>query len=414
MKNNIFLVITVVALFIFCSCTEKKGQNENTGKPDKETGNIKVETIDGIPHVYNGRTPLKGEVTLELEKLFEIDSLEIDKTQPPSFSQFTHSGDRIYLLDRIPVEIYIFDTSGNLQKKFKIKGQGPGEITRVTQFALWPLKNDLLILSDGKAIRFDNDGKVLDEIKFEKRYRGMGMLNENNFIGRYLILNPNEKDKSKRQKLFFVRFDREENVLTSYFEGEGLGGLPIEGENVNGQLVSVLFVNQSLVPDLVYSLDNTRQLIYISKNSDYAVSIKDIEGKLLRVIHREFTNKLVSEEDRKEIVDRQLFRQRDDVKKLIARNLPSSFCAISNIIPLPRGYFAVHVITGPRDYDIDIFDPEGRYIYRLKFPGDDNNFRTRYYLETGRIGSVESVDDRDIYREYRIKNLAEIFGNLNN
>lgn len=34
----------------------------------------------------------------------------------------------------------------------------------------------------------------------------------------------------------------------------------------------------------------------------------------------------------------------------------------------------------------------------------------RIYPEQGGLGMVEQVDDRDIYREYKIKNLTEIFG----
>lgn len=397
MKNNNFFVLLLIVFFMFCACSEKGG----------EASKIKIENIDGIPHVYNPGKPLKGEVTIALEKVFEIDSVEIDRVQPPSFSQFTHYGDRIYLFDAPQFKIFIFNTSGKLLKQLPIKGQGPGEIERITQFLLVPHDNDLWIPAGTKIIRYDRDGKFLDEIKFKKLFRSISIIDENSFIGQYLVSNP---DEIKQRQLFCVMFNREEKILANYLEGEGLGELPVIGRNPNGQLVKVVFIMPSIVPDIAYGLDTERQFVYLAKTSEYVISVKNLKGKLQRVIHREHTNKLLTEQDRKEIIDLQLYRQPDMIKKLMAENLPASFCAILNLRPLPRGYFVVNRITGPRTYENDIFDPEGRYIYRLKFPGKEEPPVIRFYSE-GLIGMVESIDERDVYREYRIKNLTEIFGN---
>lgn len=408
MKSNTLLILTVLFFLVFCSCS--KNAAEGKGGVKGEAGKIKTATIDGIPHVYNPGKPLKGELTLELEQLLEIDSLKIDRAQPPSFSEFNRSGDRIYLFDMPQFKIFIFDDKGKPLDMFPIKGQGPGEIERVTQNILVPRNNDLWVSSDSKVMRYNRDGKFLDEIKFQKQYREVSIIDENCFIGQYFVLNQKETDEMKKRKLFCAMFDRDEKVLVNYLEGEGLGGLPVIGRGPGGQLVKVVFVMPSIVPDIVYGLDQAGRLIYLCKNMDYVVFLKNLKGEMLRVIHREHQNKLLGKEDRKEVVDLQLFGQPPEFKNMLAENLPAHFCAILGLNPLPRGYLAVYLTAGPQKYDIDIFDPDGRYIYRLKFPAGIESPPLRFY-PGGIIGIVQTIEDRDIYREYRVKNLTEIFGN---
>lgn len=40
--------------------------------------------------------------------------------------------------------------------------------------------------------------------------------------------------------------------------------------------------------------------------------------------------------------------------------------AIQEIKALPQGYLAVSRITGPDETEVDVFDPDGKYMYILK------------------------------------------------
>jgi hypothetical protein len=83
--------------------------------------------------------------------------------------------------------------------------------------------------------------------------------------------------------------------------------------------------------------------------------------------------------DRAEIVGRILYRQPQEIKKVIGKNLPPRFCAIFNLQPLPQGFLAVYRLTGPHLFDIDVFDPSGQYIYQLKLPENLSYRRVRFY-----------------------------------
>ena len=61
----------------------------------------------------------------------------------------------------------------------------------------------------------------------------------------------------------------------------------------------------------------------------------------------------------------------------------------------------------PREYEVDVFDDEGRYVYKMEFPEKINLERAVFY-DFG-FTTVETVADFPAYVEYRSKNLPEIF-----
>ena len=81
--------------------------------------------------------------------------------------------------------------------------------------------------------------------------------------------------------------------------------------------------------------------------------------------------------------------------------------AIKEIKALPNGYMAVSRITGPDETEVDVFDPDGKYVYILKTEQDVSLDKAEYY-DFG-FGELEERDDLYVYVEYRIKNLPEIF-----
>jgi len=86
---------------------------------------------------------------------------------------------------------------------------------------------------------------------------------------------------------------------------------------------------------------------------------------------------------------------------------PDQLCAIRDIKCLPKGYVAVYPITGMETIEIDIYDPEGRFIYKLNQP-QGLSLEEAQFLDFGFM-LKEEKEDRDVYAEYRIKNLPEIF-----
>ena len=86
---------------------------------------------------------------------------------------------------------------------------------------------------------------------------------------------------------------------------------------------------------------------------------------------------------------------------------PDRFVAVLKIAPLPNGYLAVFRVSGPAMFEIDVFSPKGEYLYAL-IPPPDVKMNSISFFSTG-FATVEEAEDYNVYREYRINNLPEIF-----
>jgi hypothetical protein len=86
---------------------------------------------------------------------------------------------------------------------------------------------------------------------------------------------------------------------------------------------------------------------------------------------------------------------------------PDKLMILKEMKTLPKGYLAVYRISGPKEYEVDIFDEQGRYVYKIETHENINLDRAVFY-DFG-FSTVETVDDFPVYVEYRIKNLPEIF-----
>lgn len=399
-KNLIFMMlIGLLVVIFFFSCNK-----------DDKGNSIKKELKDGLTHIYNPSTPLKGKVKLELEKIFEIDSDTLKKEKPVSFNQSVRALSpqaRTYLCDNLDFKIYIFDETGKLLTHFLEKGEGPGEFSSPFEYTIRPLGNDVWVPGRMKIARFNPDGEFIEEIKFSKPYRHLEILDENRFIGNYYILPTDQQvNANNPRKDVCVLMDRSEGILKELAQEVGAGGTLVNVRLPNGNNFNVDFALEIISPFLLHSISTDRQKVYLSRSNEYTVTVKNLNGETQRVIHRDYENILLNDQNRKEIIDDIFFRQPPEVKKAIQDNMPAKFSAILKLVPLADDYLAVFRLTGIRSFKIDIFDQEGRYIYELELP---QGMERRVSLGKDIISEVCSIDDHDVYRAYRIKNLPEIF-----
>jgi hypothetical protein len=64
--------------------------------------------------------------------------------------------------------------------------------------------------------------------------------------------------------------------------------------------------------------------------------------------------------------------------------------------------------SGPKKTELDIFDLEGRYLYAVVVSPDLRTDDLQFFASG--FGTIEQDGDYTVYREYRIKNLPDIFG----
>jgi hypothetical protein len=397
MKKTVLIILLFAVLgFLSCSSPPKKSEEKK----------------DRAGHVYNPSAPLKGEITLEVEERLEIDSSSVNVPEGKHrvfFSTARKSANKdLYMVNMSAVEIFAFSPQGEFRRRFLSKGEGPGE-HKYSSFSVQILDNHLWAPGPGKIIRFEANGKVVEEIRLQKKYRNIEMVDKDRFIGNLILYNENEKDPSKRTKAICALFDRNEKVLDTYFEAYG-AELTYVRAKVGETTTRVNFSASAVTPKILHRLSLDRRFFYLSLSSDYVIFIKDLSGRVLKVIHKEHRPLALSANDRRELVDRFFFKQPPHIKQLIRENLPARFCAISFLQPLKNGFLAVYSVAGLESSQVDIFDAGGKYVYRLKLPEELRGKHPRF--DRDGLYIIDTDEERQVYREYTIKNLPEIFGKV--
>jgi len=163
------------------------------------------------------------------------------------------------------------------------------------------------------------------------------------------------------------------------------------------------FDDEYVTPNIRYAVDNASQIIYLALNKEYKIYAKNLKGDQLRVIVGPFRPIGLSRKGRTKLLSK--FKG-GDLKSLEAA-YPDKLVVIKDIKRLPGGWLAIYRITGPELFEIDVFDPEGKYRYILE-PPQGISLENAVFHDRG-FSLVEEKEDLFVYADYRIKNLPEIF-----
>jgi hypothetical protein len=316
----------------------------------------------GIPflpsEVKNADKPLKGEWNFNPSKVWEIDSAGSDVFGIPSNMQVSDE-DSLYVYDKENKKNYIFDSNGNFIKTFGVKGQGPGEARE--QNSLFLAGDKLLIVDVGRIHYFRLDGTYLHSV-VNSLYsrRPVLFLTEHEFLGVPLGVfeAPDFKAQIKRINLE----SSQETVIADFeiFEG-GIGRA--------GKMVGSLIV-PGLTPLMTVGYGNG--LLYYGRSDRYKIQVADLNGKFLNVFSLDRKKKIVSEDIKKKYFGRYSSMRKQALAQIIATTPDEAtfFCRIETHGGLV--YVFVPDISRHNRQEIDIFSPEGKYLYRGNLTLEDD------------------------------------------
>lgn len=399
-KHKISAFFLSFSLIFLLSCSKTR-KTEKVGEKE-ESQEVKSEVIDGVKHIYNSSKPLKGTITLELEKIIEIDSAN-DSSVPATFNNFGHDHEEnIYLGNRREVKIYKFSKEGKFITGFLRKGEGPGEFPRTfSRFKI--IGNDIWVYGTMKIARYDRDGHYVSERKLDKTHAHINIIDEHRFVANYNEYSKDEKEYLKPHNRVCALFGKDQVIITRLLEDEKAGFTELRSKD------RILRIYEgSLTKDILTAYNRGEGNLYLFITNDYKIMVKNLQGETKLIIHRDYQNKILDDSDKEDIVG--MFRDwPEDRKKLLKESLPGTFCAITGIEFIPRDHFVVRRKVGFRKDEADIFDKEGRFVYALKTSKEIPNFiRLRFFRN--KVMIIKKLDDRDVYVQYRVKNLPEIFG----
>jgi len=341
--------------------------------------------------VKNGKRPVPpagSAFRFSLEPLWTIggeSSVEADFSDITSVAVMP-SGN-VLVLDGKECRVFVFDAAGKFVRSFGRKGQGPGELNGPIGIAMTP-GNEIMIEDsmNRRLSYFARDGTFLRQ---RSTAQGMGM----GLAG--LVMDG--RGRMAGRSLFFeggkVGFeiktygpDLKPGATLVKIEMGGLGKLKID------PLTSA--------PGLVLSPDEQGRL-FLGSSEGYRIRVFDFEGRLLRIVEREYDPVPVKKEDHDrifKILGNIPSTGGLNIKEMIA--IPEVYPPYLMLIVDPDGRMLVRTFDKgktDKEYFFDLFDSRGRYVYRFAA-------RTEFVLwRNGRLfGTEEDADGFKVLKCYRV------------
>ncbi len=383
MKKLIYLIL-VLSLVFYCGPRE---------------GKIKKIMVDGVAHIMNPEKPLKGTVLLEVEKTREINPYKFEEVGFGRF-RFARDADGEVILSGLnQAEAHRFSPSGEYLGSLVQKGQGPGEFLDFRGFQVDFMNSQIWATGMYKLAQFDKNGQFIREKKLGDNPEIM--VDDNRFFVDKKRLSPEESV----QKILLIDLSSEganAKKETVFFQAENVGMIWESGPKRRG------LYEDWATPYILVSYDKENQKAYVALNTEYKIQVKNLKGETLYVIEKLHKNVKVDLDAKKEILSNYL--ERDASFLWMLSVYPDTLAAIKQLKILPGGYLAVYRISAPKVFEIDVFDKEGKYLYVLKPPAGISLENAEFY-DFGFAMTAMTEDEFQVYVEYKIKNLPEIFQN---
>jgi hypothetical protein len=306
----------------------------------------------------NSDKPLKGEWDFKLTKVWEIDRAGDDLLGRPFTLTATEDG-ILYVYDPANHTNYIFDKDGNFVRAFARSGQGPGEL--VGQELTHCVNGEVYIHASNGINHFTKDGVYIQTVKQEGRPLDPRIfLNSDEIISapKTAVFLPDGKGQIIRKNIK----TGDETVISEFSLQDW--GIAQSGESV----VDMIAIGFSPLMILGYAENR----LYWGMNTSYMINVTDLSGKKINSFSLKRRAKTVSDKFKKKY-----FKSPDlpeEMLNRIAESLPNKI-SFFHRIEVHNGL--VYVFVPDVDLEskmaklkqIDIFSPEGEYLYRayIKF-----------------------------------------------
>jgi hypothetical protein len=301
--------------------------------------------------IKNADKPLKGKWDFSPQKVWEVDRAGEKLFENPSELRASRD-EMLYFHDFSKNVSYVFDPDGKFIRSFASQGEAPGEVDRYINCFL--AGDRVAIGTPSKLHLYTREGAFLESFA-NNLFERFPLL----FIDTYEFLYaPQNREDQRENKVEIVRCNLKtgEEILFDEFslnedEKSASGGMPV--------------VILGLTPQVKIGFDRESRKIYCGRSDDYSIHVTELNGKRLFTFGLEREKKAVTEEEK-----RKHFEQSRIPKDMIEKILPG--------LPKELNYFMrIQVINGlvfvfsteglARQQErlaIDIFSPEGEYLYR--------------------------------------------------
>ena len=203
------------------------------------------------------------------------------------------------------------------------------------------------------------------------------------------------KDGENRMVVLEPLFDKKDEPSVTFYEA-------VREWSVRKEMS--VFTNEWGTPNIWFAYSPEGEKVFTALSTEYIITVCDLKGRPLHRIEVPHAPIKIGRREKALLIP---WAAKDKKDEWALEAFPDNLAVILSLQTLPEGYLAVLRITGPKEVEIDIFDPEGRYIYALQVPKGMSLEQVQFFDRGFAI--QEMRDDYPVYVEYRVTNLPDIF-----
>jgi hypothetical protein len=332
----------------------------------------------GVPHVRNGAKPAGGIEDLHLEEMWRIGGDDDEDVLLGIVTRaLLDAKGNLYLLDQQMSEVKVVSPEGELVRTIGRQGDGPGEVSNPGDFVLMPDGTlGMVQIFPGKIVKLNQDGTPAGDFNPDTGAATAGgflALVNCRSAGGNLVLSgiriSMDQAAAKQTRIYFVRRYGMDGKQVAQYIGKDVTWDFSAGFKFREIDNDFIWWRMDVAPD--------GRLVVCEPRYDYALSVYSPEGKLEKVIDREYeswTRNAVVQQRYKSIMDAQLRQfppgtemevetREQDVEDLrVARDGSIWVLPSRQMFEPEPGSFATY----------DVFTPDGKFAkqVRVHCPGD--------------------------------------------
>jgi hypothetical protein len=309
--------------------------------------------------VNNVDNPANGEWNLQLKKEWEISKAgDMFFNRPDKI--LASDDELLYVKDIKYRIIHMFDNRGKFIKSFGKKGEGPGELKHHKQIYF---VDNLFIAADRDRLHYFKKDAIFIHSVINYWYRNIPKL----------FLNP--------QECIVVHRDPKS---IPFKESKGIGNIILLDLKTNSRRTltefqylkkgQIAFITKELTPRMIIGYNRTKKIFYYGMNDAYVVNMVDINGKPKGSFSVDRAKAFASGPMKEKIFAH--FKRRIDpatLKRQIEKTL-DELVYFYRIEVINGFVFIFNLDTKDLNHPggIDIFSPEGKYLYKTTIKTEEN------------------------------------------
>lgn len=388
MHAKTIYVSFVIPLIIisFISCSQQKTEWKGT-----------TEEVDGVMIVTNPAEPFYGKITFELEEDLSIGNEEDDNYLFYRAVDIAVDHDaNIYVVEYRNCRIQKFDRDGKYIQTMGRQGQGPGEFEMPHGIYCDENTGNIYVVDGREIVIFDSNGDYLSGVTFM------------NFPSVIMI------DIDGNMWMKFSKIGSEgvsDTISMANSQGELIKDIVEYSQQISmySRGSSLFSITHGYEYQLLFSEFDSQTFVYGYSN-EYKLNVVRNDGELLCILEKDEPQMPFTSNMKSKIIER--YKSLSDNEKAGIK-FQDSFPYFNSILTdnIRRIYVKrMHFPLEEEDsIECDIFNKDGYYLYKTKFPKQPEVIKNGYYY----IIEMDEEIGLETVKRYKINNWEQIKTGIN-